>query len=130
MFSSESQRPDHAPKESVPVTGINLSGFQERLRGATVLNLSAVSIQGARDAESAISAARLLRDFCETDRARKVRLLVCSGLPLSQQPLSTLDRQVIDILTSTEGAGQLEVCFEGASRILRSSSLRVAPDLT
>ena len=40
---------------------VNLSGFEERLRGATILTLSAVSIQGARDAESAITAAMLLR---------------------------------------------------------------------
>ena len=124
LLSSETQCPDHGPKDSVLVSGINLSGFEERLRGATILTLSAVSIQGARDAESAITAARLLRDFCEADRARKVRLLVCLGLPLSQQPLSTLDRQVIDILTSTEEAGQLEVCF--VPRAVLESAPRVA----
>jgi hypothetical protein len=49
--------------------GINLSGFEERLRGATILLLSAVSMHGARDAESAITAAWLLRDFCEAAAA-------------------------------------------------------------
>lgn len=111
LLASEIQRPPHAPKTSVPVKLVNLSGLDERLKGASLLTLAAVSIQGARDGDKAAEVAKLIRNFCEADRSRKVRLLVCSGLPLSQAPLSTVDRQVVDLLLQAEVAGQLEVCF-------------------
>ncbi len=89
-----------------------------------MLTLCAVSIQGARESDRAVSAARLIRDFCEIHPERKARLIVCSGLPLHQSPLSTLDRQVIDLLLPLETSGQLHVCF--VPRVTLESAPRIA----
>lgn len=110
ILQNEIERPPHAPDQSVPVKSINLSGLEEQLRGASELSLAALSFQGARDPEKAFPIAKLIRNFCEADSARKVKLLVCSGLPLSQSPLATVDRQLVDMLLPAEAAGQLEVC--------------------
>jgi hypothetical protein len=109
LLSDEAQRPSHAPEKAIPVKTINYSGLEEQLKGASMFTVCAASIQGARDQEIATSVARTMRDFCESHRDRKVRLMVCSGLPLSQSPLSTLDRQIIDVLLPLEASNQLEV---------------------
>lgn len=88
---------------------INCFGLEEQLRGASLLTLCAVEVQGAREPDRAIAAARLVRDFCEPQPDRKVRLVVCPGLPLSQSPLSTLDRQIVDLLLPLEASGQLDM---------------------
>jgi hypothetical protein len=111
LLSDVIERPSHAPEKAIPIKTINVAGLQEHLRGASSLTLSSISLQGARDADRAVSASRLIRDFCEDQGERSVRLMVCSGLPLSQAPLSTLDRQVIDILLPLEANGQLSVCL-------------------
>ena len=89
-----------------------------------MLTLSAVSVQVSREADCAIPASRLIRDFCEAHANRKVRLLVCSGLPLSQSPLSTLDRHVIDVLLPLEVSGQLDICL--VPRLTLESAPRIA----
>lgn len=109
LHADNAERPQHAPQRAVPVKAINHAGLEEQLRGASLLTFCAVSVQGARDPERAIAAARLVRDFCEARPDRKVRLVVCSGLPLSQSPLSTLDRQIIDLLLPLEAGDQLDV---------------------
>jgi ATP-dependent helicase YprA (DUF1998 family) len=109
LFSESAHRPTHAPEDAIPASGFNLAGLLEALKGADELAVSAVAIQGARDPERARQAARLLRDFCEGRAARKVILQVSSGLPLSQSPLSTLDREIIDVLLRLEQAHQIEV---------------------
>ncbi|MDA9478896.1 hypothetical protein XI03_31295 [Bradyrhizobium sp. CCBAU 65884] len=109
LHADNAERPQHAPERAVPVRAINHAGLEEQLRGASLLTFCAVSVQGARDPERAIAAARLVRDFCEARPDRKARLVVCSGLPLSQSPLSTLDRQIIDLLLPLEAGDQLDV---------------------
>jgi hypothetical protein len=109
LLSDVTDRPTHAPETAIPVKTLNYAGLEEHMRGASALSLCATTIQGARDADRAQSAAKLIRDFCEADQSRIVRFFVCSGLPLSQTPLSTIDRDVIDTLTRFEDSGQLEV---------------------
>jgi ATP-dependent helicase YprA (DUF1998 family) len=123
LLSNTAERPSHAPEGAVPLKAVNYAGLEEQLKGASMLTLCAVSVQGARDPDRAIGAARLIRDFCEAHRDRRVRLIVCSGLPLSQSPLSTIDRQIIDLLAPLEASGQLDTSLisrtmlEGAPRI-------------
>jgi hypothetical protein len=124
LLSDVTRRPPHAPDQAIPVKAINYSGLDEQLRGASVLTLSAVSVQGAREVDRAIPASRLIRDFCEAHADRKVRLLVCSGLPLSQSPLSTLDRHVIDLLLPLEVSGQLDIGL--VPRLTLESAPRIA----
>jgi hypothetical protein len=107
LLSEAMQRPPHAPEGAIPIKTINYPGLEEQLKGASALTICAASIQGARQPDTATSVARTIRDFCESHRDRKVRLLVCSGLPLSQSPLSTLDRQIIDVLLPLEEHDQL-----------------------
>lgn len=132
ILQNEIERPLHAPDNSIPVKESNLSGMEEQLRGATEFSLAAISFQGARDPEKAVPIAKLIRNFCEGDRTRKVRLLVCSGLPLSQSPLATVDRQLVDMLLPAEAAGQLEICsvpravLETAPRIAIRASGKTA----
>lgn len=109
LATERAERPPHATERSVPVKDLNYAGLAEQVRGASQIVLCSVSIQGARDADRALASARFIRDFCEGDRTRTVDLVVCSGLPLSQSPLSTLDHQVIDVLVPLEEAGQLRV---------------------
>jgi hypothetical protein len=109
LLSEAVQPPPHAPAGAVPVKAINYPGLDEQLKGASMLTICAASIQGARQPEIATSVARTIRDFCESHSGREVRLMVCSGLPLSQSPLSTLDRQVIDVLLPLEQHRQLYV---------------------
>jgi ATP-dependent helicase YprA (DUF1998 family) len=123
LVSESARRPPHAPETAMPVKAINYSGLEEQLRGASLLTVCAASVLGARDPDRASAAARLVRDFCEAQQNRAVHLVVCSGLPISQSPLSTLDRQIIDLLLPLEATGQLCVFFlqramlEGAPRI-------------
>ena len=107
--SDIADRPAHAPETAIPVKDLNYAGLDEHMKGASELSLCATTIQGARNVDRALSAARIIRDFCEADKTRVVRFFVCSGLPLSQTPLSTIDREVIDTLTRFEDAGRLEV---------------------
>jgi hypothetical protein len=123
LLSETVQRPPHAPEKAIPVKAMNYSGLEEQLRGGSVLTLCAASVQGARDLDRTAAVARAIRDFCESHRDRKVRLMVSSGLPLTQVPLSTLDRQTIDLLLPLEANRQLDLSFvsrtilEGAPRI-------------
>jgi hypothetical protein len=124
LLSELTDRPSHAPEKAVPANSFNLSGLEEQLKGAGELAVSASTIQGARDPERALPAARLIRDFCEADCTRKVILQVSSGLPLSQSPLSTLDREIADLLLRLEQSGQLEVRL--APRELLENAPRIA----
>ncbi|MBA4130091.1 MAG: hypothetical protein C0519_01560 [Hyphomicrobium sp.] len=103
------EKPPHIPASAVPTSALNIPGLVEKSRGAAEIVLSGVSIQGARDVERAVSTARFLRDFCEGELSRKVRLLVSTGLPLRVTDLSTIDRQVFDILDGLEASGQLSI---------------------
>jgi hypothetical protein len=124
LLSDTSLRPPYAPEKAVPVNVINYSGLEEQLRSASTLTLCAASVQGARDPDRTASVARTIRDFCESRQDRKVRLMVCSGLPLSQSPLSTLDRQIIDLLLPLEASKQLDVYL--APRKILESAPRIA----
>lgn len=124
LVAQETSRPAHAPEGAVPSEGLNLGGLNEHLQGATELVFSAVTLQGGRDPERALELARLLRNFCEADSSRRVTLLVSTGLPFSQTKLTTLDRQVMDVLIPHEDAGQIEIglvernLLEDAPRII------------
>jgi len=83
--------------------------LEELARGASEICLAATTLQGARDLDTAVNAARLIRDFCEGAGNRKVRLYVSSGIPLLQSALSTIDREVVDLLTRFEENGQIEI---------------------
>jgi hypothetical protein len=124
FLSELSDRPPHAPDKAIPASSFNISGLEQQLKGAAELAVTAAMIQGARDPERALAAARLVRDFCETDPARRIILQVSSGLPLSQSPLSTLDREIADILLKFEQSRQLEVRL--APRELLESAPRIA----
>jgi len=102
-------KPAHAPEGSVPSRIDNLAGLEELARGASEICLAATTLQGARDLDTAVNAARLIRDFCEGAGNRKVRLYVSSGIPLLQSALSTIDREVVDLLTRFEENGQIEI---------------------
>lgn len=124
LVSDQASRPPHAPESSIPVKELNNVGLEEYIRAASNLTISSASIQGAREPDRALAAARLIRDFCEGSSKRQVNLIVCSGLPLSQAPLSTLDRQVIDMLAPLEDAGQLQIHL--APRAALESAPRIA----
>lgn len=124
LLSEVIERPSHAPDKAIPVKQFNYAGLEEQLKGASALTLSGVSLQGARDSDHAVAGARLVRDFCESDRNRKVTMLVSSGIPLSQSPLSTFDRQVMDLLLPLESAMQLEICI--VPRVTLESAPRIA----
>ncbi len=102
-------RPAHAPETSIPIQTFNYAGLEEKMRGASEISFCATALQGARDVDRPLSAAKLIRNFCEADQRHVVWFFVCSGLPLSQTPLSTIDREFVDALTRFEGTGQLKV---------------------
>jgi hypothetical protein len=124
LISEVVDRPPHAPENSIPVKSFNYSGLEEQLRSAEQMTICAASIQGARDTDRALTAVRVIRDYCEADQRRKVALVVSLGLPLSQSPLSTLDREVIDLVIRFEDLSQLEVFF--APRSVVEKAPRVA----
>jgi len=123
LLSETVLRPPHAPESAIPVKVINYGGLEEQLKVASSVTICAASIQGARVPELATSVARIIRNFCESLSDRKVRFMVCSGLPLAQSRLSTLDRQIIDVLLPLEQRGQLQIylvprtALENAPRI-------------
>lgn len=102
--------PLNAPRSAIPLVDLNIDGLNEYTQGATTLLLCASMLQGGRDADRAYDFAKFIREFCERDNSRQVRLFLSSGLPIAQSPLSTIDRAAIDALSVFETTGQLQIC--------------------
>lgn len=109
LNDNSSEKPAHAPEGSVPSKIDNLVGLEELARGASTIVLCASALQGAREPEMALATARFIRNFCEYGSDRKVKMFVSSGVPLTQSTLSTIDREVMDLLVKCEENGQIEV---------------------
>lgn len=126
LMKEESLRPDNVPITAKPWMEPTIGGLRERLLGASTVVLTAPALQGSRNREEALEAAKLLRDFSESESSRQIHLFVSSGVPIQPASLSSSDREAIYTLAQLEKNGRLDI-FTVTDSVLQTMP-RIAAD--
>jgi len=109
------KKPDHIPKDAIPVVGLSKLILSEHLKKVQYLQICGATLWGQELQENeeveAVESVRLIRNWLEQNGNTKV----CFVIPESQKRFlqkekNTTDRVVLDILNSDQFGDQVSFC--------------------
>ena len=102
-------RPANAPEDAIPDPFASAAVLGERLKKYSLAVIAAPSLWGAGGRDEALRSARALRDYLEADNRRVLIFLVGRAEPTAEAPMTTVDREVADILERFERENRIQI---------------------
>jgi hypothetical protein len=124
LLAISAPRPAHAPEGAVPLAQTAAATLAVRLEGARLAAIAAPTLWGATERQSALTTARILRNWLEEDGERQVVVLLPPGGEAAGGATG-LDREIALILAPLERAERLRCARLPAYSIATAPRLSV-----